>query len=272
MNRKLFFIALGLLDGFMAISLLRTPAGLTVDVLDVGQGDAVLITTSDGNRILVDGGPDFSVLTELGEVLPPGVRRIDLLVLTHPHADHVAGLIPVLERYKVGAVLLSAPAYETMEYAYFMELVRGEGVPIYIAEASSDFRLGTAYLDVLYPFEPLLGETMENVNNASVVLKVSEGESSILLMGDAEQEVEAELLKAGVNLTADVLKAGHHGSKSSSTFAFLEAVDADWMLISCGEVNSYGHPHQVTLESAQNLGMEVLRTDLDGRIHLAEWE
>lgn len=269
MDRKMFYIALALLDLFMVVTLLRTSKALRVDVLDVGQGDAILITTPEQNHILVDGGPDFRVLTELGALLPPGVRTIDLLVLTHPHADHLVGLIPVLERFKVGAVLFSAPAYDTEEYSYFVDLLLRLDVPIYIAEADTDFRFGSTFLDVLYPLESLVGDDVPNVNNASVVLKVNDEWDSILLMGDAEQEVETELLEVygGTDvLEADVLKAGHHGSKTSSTFAFLEVVGAEWMLISCGEGNSYGHPSEQTLNSAQSLGIDVFRTDTEGRI------
>ncbi len=266
MNLKLFLTFVAALDVFLGVNLLRLSPGLRVDVLNIGQGDAVLITTPEQHHILVDGGPDQSVLMELGEALPPAFRELDLLVLTHPHLDHVAGLVPVLQRFEVGAILLGGAHYEGEAYDYFLGQVQSFDGPVYFAQADTDFRLGSVSLDVLYPFKSELGEHFEEVNNSSVVLKVEGEEGSVLLTGDAEKEVEAALVEAGVDLEADVLKAGHHGSDSSSTEEFLKAVDAEWLLISCGVDNSYGHPHLVTLEKASGLGMEVFRSDLEGRL------
>lgn len=266
MNFKLFLTFVAALDVFLGVNLWRLSPALRVDVLDVGQGDAILITTPDQAHILVDAGPDQSVLTELGEVLPPAFRSLDLVVLTHPHLDHLAGLIPVMQRFDVGAVLLSGSAYNSEAYSYFLNQVQDFEGPVYFANADTDFKIGDVNLDVLYPFHNEAGQEFENANNGSLVIKVAWEDSSILLTGDAEQEVEAELLEASVDLEAEVLKAGHHGSDSSSTPEFLEAVAAEWMLISCGEGNSYGHPHQVTLDKAAALGMQVLRTDTEGRI------
>lgn len=231
----------------------------------------MLLSTPEQTHVLIDGGPDWSVLVELGDALPPFVRTLDLVVLTHPHADHVVGLIEVLKRFEVGAVLLSAPAYETEEYTLFIELLSQSGIPVYFAQAEQDFKLGNLALDVLYPFEPLTGARMENVNNASVVLRAQWGEDSVLLMGDAETEVEAELLAhyEGTDLLkADLIKAGHHGSGTSNGETFLQAVDARGILISCGVGNSYGHPHPHTLAEADLLNLQVLRTDLDGRVSI----
>ncbi len=270
MNFKLFLTFVAALDVFMGVNLWRLSAGLRVDVLDIGQGDAILLTTPEQHHILIDGGPDATVLTELGEVLPPAFRDLDLVVLTHPHLDHLAGLVPVLERFEVGALLVSGAAYDSEAYEYFLDQVQGFDGPVYFAEADTDFRVGSVTLDVLYPFSNEVGQSFEEPNNSSVVIKAEWGEESVLLMGDAEKEVEAELLAAWeegeIDLEADVLKAGHHGSDSSSTPEFLEAVSAEWMLISCGEGNSYGHPRQVTLDKAAALGMTVFRTDTEGRI------
>ena len=149
--------------------------------------------------------------------------RPDLLVLTHPHEDHVAGLVPVLDRFEVKAVLLSAPDYENQTYEVFLTRAADLKIPVSFAEAERDFQFGSLTLDVLYPFEAVHGE-MENVNNASVVIRAVRGEDEILLMGDAEQEVEAELLAAWeageLELEADILKAGHHGSRTSSSLNF----------------------------------------------------
>lgn len=247
---------------------LKLPSTLELHMLDVGQGDAILLRTAEGQNILVDGGPGQTVLEELGEVLSPFDRRLDLVILTHPHEDHVAGLVPVLQRFEVGEVLLSAPEYSNQAYEALMEEIAEREIPYSFADDERDFEFEDVKLDVLFPFEPFTGDEMENVNNSSPVIKVVWGEVEVLLTGDAEQEVEEALLAAGVNVRADIIKAGHHGSRSSSTEAFLEAVSAELMLISCGMGNDYGHPHEETLEKADDLGMEVRRTDLEGRISM----
>jgi len=260
----LFSILLAL-DLAIGGSLLRVPDGMELYLLDVGQGDAVLVRTEEGHNILIDGGAGNAVLVELAETLPYLFSEIDLLVLTHPHADHLEGLIFVLDRFEVGAVLLSAPEYRSLAYEAF--LGRLPGMKVFLSDDDVDYRFGETVIDVLYPFESIVGVEMENVNNASVVLMITDGEKRILLTGDAEIEVEEALVeKFGGGLEADVLKAGHHGSKTASAYEFLEAVGAGLLVISCGEENSFGHPHEETLEKAEDLGIEVRRTDLEGRV------
>jgi competence protein ComEC len=178
------------------------------------------------------------------------------------------GLISVLDRFPVKAVLMTMPSYPGIAYDQFLKRLKDYGIPVYSADDGTDFRFGDLTLNVLYPFEPISGVTMKNVNNASPVIRVESPNNQILLMGDAEQEVESALLAKGVDLEADILKAGHHGSKTSSTLPFLEAVDPELMLISVGLDNDYGHPSPTTLEKAAALGIEVRRTDLEGRISL----
>lgn len=251
----IFAIDFGLMN-----SLTKVYPHLQIHVLDVGQGDAILITTPEQNHILIDGGPDNKVLSELPKVMPYLFSRIDLLVLTHPHLDHVAGLVEIVDRYDVGAVLLNPVAYGSGAYEIFLDKIAGR--KIYSANASKDFRLGNTYIDVLYPFDPGLPDA--NPNNASVAIMISQGGHKILLTGDAEKEEEAKLL--GYDLRADIFKAGHHGSRTSSTV--LDQIMPKLMLISCGVQNKYGHPHEETLEKASDLGIEVLRTDLDGNISI----
>jgi competence protein ComEC len=323
-SKTLIFV-LGLVLAFdvaAGMSLAGWPDGFEVHFLDVGQGDAVLLRSPEGHNVLVDGGPGNAVLLELAGEIPYLFPEIDLLVLTHPHADHVEGLVPVLERFEVGAVLMSAPEYESRVYNEFLQLVanggggsggrgpngRGRDLQVYFAEEGVDFELGGMRLDVLYPFEPVTGEKMGNVNNASPVILVEftgcdsppavnlssfwrfgksleagskcDGElGRVLLTGDAELEVEEAVLEAaasgryGLNLEGDfldvdVLKAGHHGSRTASSWEFLSEAAAELMVISVGEGNSFEHPHEEILERAAELGMEVRRTDLEGRVSI----
>lgn len=265
---KYFWIAVVFWSLCVGVALLRWDPHLQVQVLDIGQGDAILVTTLEQNHILVDGGPDSAVLSQLGEALPFFFRDIDLMVLTHPHTDHLVGLISVLQRFEVKAVLLSAPAYQTEEFDAFLRAVEEEGAPVYMADDEVDFRFGSTVVDVLYPFEPTTGDVFSDVNQASVVLKVSDEEGSVLMMGDATVAEEAALLARGVDVRAEVLKVGHHGSRGSSSLAFLEAVAPRLLVISCGLGNGYGHPHRETLDKAAALGVPVLRTDVEGRISL----
>lgn len=254
------------LDLAVGVSLIRLTTGMQIDLLDVRQGDAILITTPEQNHILVDGGPGNDVVLELSETLPYLFSEIDLLVMTHPHADHIEGLIPVLDRFKVGAVLISAPDYDSLAYEHFLKQI--EGMNIFIADDNTDFKLGETVIDVLYPFEPFTGQEVENVNNVSPVMLIKSGESRILLSGDAEVEVEDAVLASNVDIQADILKAGHHGSRTASSLAFLEAVSPEILLVSVGEGNSFEHPHKETLEKAADLDIEILRTDLEGRISI----
>jgi competence protein ComEC len=266
MNRKLLLLfCLICMDLAMLHDLWKIKPELQVEILNVGQGDSILLISPDQHHVLIDGGPGNSVLSELSEVLPESFREIDLMILTHPHLDHIEGLIPVLERFDVKAVMMSAPAYDSMVYDAFLKAVNAEGAILYFADAEVDFRLGSLTLDTLYPFEPVTNKTMKNVNNASPVIKVND---CLLLTGDSELEAEAEILEAGIDLDADILKAGHHGSRTSSSWDFLEAVSPSLMLISAGIDNSYGHPHEETLEKASDLGIEIRRTDLEGRLSL----
>jgi competence protein ComEC len=272
-SRRRFFALLCATLGILGVLFFkhwqRLPDGeLTIDFLDIGQGDAILITTPSSETILIDGGPDATVLQELGEVMPFLHRRLDLVVLTHPHADHVTGLIQVLRRYEVGAVLISGVNYDSALYAAFLDEVAQQHIPLSLARASDDWHFGDVTLDVLYPFESMTGTSMENVNNASVVLMVEYRDHRILLSGDAEQEVETELLAAQVDVDADIFKAGHHGSRTSSTEPFLDAVTPEIAIIQCGTDNEYGHPHPETLEHFQERSIPFYRNDLQGRVRV----
>ncbi|MFA4814860.1 MAG: ComEC/Rec2 family competence protein [Candidatus Gracilibacteria bacterium] len=267
MKKNIWLLGVGLAVLFgLGNICLKIPAPLELHVLDVGQGDAILLRTGEGQNILIDGGPGQAVLEELGEVLSPLDRRLDLVILTHPHEDHVAGLVPILQRFEVDAVLLSAPEYNNAAYEALIEEIGQRKIPYSFADDDNDFVFGDLKLDVLFPFEPFTGDTVENVNNVSPVIKVTWKDTEILLTGDAEREVEEQLLAAGVDVSADILKAGHHGSRTASTLEFLEAVGPETLIISCGLGNDFGHPHAEILQKAEDLAAQVLRTDLDGRV------
>ena len=228
---------------------LSAPDGkLHVTFLDVGQGDATLIVTPSGRQVLVDGGPDPRLVTRgLGARLPFYDRSLDVVALTHPHGDHLNGLLEVLDRYDVDLFLHRSADYPTAEYARWEQALADRDGRSRVLEAHRGYRIDLGdgvVLDVLHPGPVTLdGET----NNNSLVLRLSYGEVVFLLTGDVETPVESALLARGAPLDATVLKVGHHGSDSSTSAAFLEAVSPSLAVISVGEDNRFGHPDAAVL-------------------------
>ncbi|MBN2098897.1 MAG: DNA internalization-related competence protein ComEC/Rec2 [Dehalococcoidia bacterium] len=240
---------------------------LTVSVLDVGQGDSILIKTPAGQQILIDGGPSpDTVCQQLGKRMPFWDKSLDMLVLTHSDDDHLVGLMGVLRRYKVSHVLESGYG-EGPIYREWLTGVEEKEISWSIARAGQEIDLGEGIvLQVIYPHEDLLEGTDSKPNSNSVVLRLVWNEISFLLTGDADDAAEQEMLYGGVlrGLDCTVLKVGHHGSKYSTTPEFLDAVDPQVAVISVGEGNTFGHPSDELL--ARLNGVEVYRTDECGTI------
>ncbi len=239
---------------------------LSVTILDVGQGDAILIEGPEGNRVLVDGGPSGEAITSaLGRHLPFYDRRIDLIVLTHAQADHLGGLPTVLERYDVGGVLATRFAAESALYQDWTKVLSESHVarPVAMRGEWVDLGDGTR-LTVLNPSVTTALGDASGLNDTSVVLRLTMGDASILLTGDISQAAEAALIRQGTDLRATVLKVPHHGSRTSSSPQFLSRVDPLIDVISVGAGNSFGHPTQETLDRLQ--GDAVLRTDENGDV------
>jgi len=232
-------------------------------VFDVGQGDAIFVRTPGHYDILIDGGPDNEVVYKLGEYLPFYDREIDLMVLTHPHADHVVGLIEVLNRYKVKKIFTTGVLYYSPDYLVWLDKIKEKNIPVEIIDSQRTLVLpDQTRLEILFPDHSLEGKEIDNVNNASIVAKLTYKETEILLTGDYEDE--ESLVEKGLDLSADILKSGHHGSDTGNDLEFLKAVDPETVVISCGEGNKFGHPHQATLDNLEGLGINVFRTDLQG--------
>lgn len=238
---------------------------LKVYFFDVGQGDSILIRTPGGKDILIDGGPDATVLERLGETLPYWDRQIDLVILTHPHADHIQGLDDVMKNYQVGEVIETDMKSPTPEENYFNKLAVSDGSVQEKAIKGEKINIENDIdLQVLYPFTYQMEE--ENINDYSVVIKMNYKGKSFLFTGDATTEVEAEILDQ--NLDSDFLKVGHHGSRYSSSLQFLEKVSPAVSIISVGEGNSFGHPTKDTLDRLSSIGSRVIRTDRSGTVEV----
>jgi len=259
-------LVLALLAAIAWFALARLPDGkLHVWFLDVGQGDAILIRAPDGRQILVDGGPSpAALLDELGEVLPFWDRSLDLVVLTHGDADHVTGLVPLLERYKVTAAVDGAQPGDR-ESAAWLAAVEAAGIPRVTATAGTRLAAGALVLTVLSPSAQGAGDAWSS-NDGSLVLRLDYGETSVLLAGDAEEAAEQAMMDAGLQLAAKVLKVGHHGSAASTSTAFLAQVAPQVAVISVGAENRFGHPSPEVLRRLA--GVQVLRTDEHGRIEV----
>lgn len=240
---------------------------LRISFLNIGQGDSIFIQGPTGIKMLVDGGPDRSVLRELSKQLWPWERHIDVLVETHPDKDHIAGLGDVLERYNVSYFLESGVPDQTNVSLHVKDDVAKEkGITHTTVHRGDRLQLGGgAYADVLFPDTD---QSQQKVtNDGSVVLHVVYGKTSFLLTGDLPSPYEDHLVALdGTHLKSDVLKAGHHGSRYSTDALWLKAVGPSTVVISAGKGNSYGHPHKEVLERISRYGAQVLSTSDSGTI------
>ena len=247
----------------------RAPDKLEVDFLDVGQGDAILIKTPGGQNVLIDGGPDKTVVKRLGENLPFWDKRIDLMILTHPHDDHVAGLVEVLKRYEVTRILYTGATHNAPNYLTWLKTARDKKVFLTIVDKPKTLALGRGVeLKIFYPEQSFLNKEVKDLNDSSIVMKLVYGQSAFLLTGDAGLAVEKNLLAGGADLMAEVLKVGHHGSEYSTSQEFLDKVKPRMAVIEVGKDNDFGHPNLRIVKRLERAGARVLRTDLDGTIKM----
>lgn len=238
---------------------------LQLTFLDVGQGDAALAVTPKGQDILIDGGPNDSVVAKLDKTIPFYSHKIDAIVLTHPHADHVAGLVAVAKKYQIDKVYMSGVVHTAPEYIAFLDEIKSHNIPVQLVKAGDSLDFGDRIrLDFLFPLTTLKNQTVDNLNNSSVVSRLSWGKSSALLMGDLESEGQDALLASKPSLKSDILKFSHHGSKDSVNQKFLAEVAPKYVVISVGKDNMFGHPSKEALNVLT--GLIVFRTDYDGDV------
>lgn len=241
--------------------------GITFTILNIGQGDAVFIEAQNGNQILIDGGPNGKILEELGNVMPFYDRTIDALILTHPHEDHLNGLNEVLKNYKVNAVLESGNRGETSSYDVFQKLIKQNGARHFYVKRGTKLNIDkNLRLNILLPIFNLQNG---GIHDQMVAGKLIYGKTSFMLTGDMEKNLENYLTTfEKENLRSDVLKVGHHGSKTSTSENFLGWVSPKYAVISVGEKNKYGHPHKEVVDRLEKFGAQIFRTDLNGMIKI----
>ncbi len=262
-------LAVGLI--FIAYSRVVPTYNLNVNFYNVGQGDSTFIQTFQGNQILVDGGPGNTVLNELSHDMPFFDRTIELMIVSHPHEDHVSGLIEVLKRYKVEKILLPDVEFKSDTFEEFLRLSDEKQIEkIYGFEGKRIYLDDATVFDIYYPppghfiadnnysgFK----ENKRNPNDVSIVGKLSFGKTKILFTGDAGEEIE-KLILPKYNLDSDILKVGHQGSKYSSSTELLQEVTPEYSVIMVGK-NSYGHPTPEAMERIKTIGSKIFRTDLN---------
>ncbi|MCX6721505.1 MAG: MBL fold metallo-hydrolase, partial [Candidatus Staskawiczbacteria bacterium] len=276
-----FLMALNVF-AWQEVFVLTAPRLLKVDFLSVGQGDSEFIETPQGHQILIDGGPDSTVLGKLNSLLPFWDKTIDVVILTHPEKDHMAGILDVLQRYKVNYFLwtgvvktdaenkqLAALLKEvsTARSPLLAKLSKTQPTKVLTVNAGEQIGAGDVLIDILFPFEDLAGKEIKNTSNDTcLVARLTYGKDSFLFTGDIDSAAEKEIAEKE-NIASDVLKIAHHGSKYSTSDLFLEAVKPKIAVIEVGK-NSYGHPTTEVLNRLEKFGIQIKRTDKDGDVKL----
>lgn len=261
----IFFAALLVLLSYLSWQIFAEAKPLQVIFLDVGQGDSILI--QKGMReILIDGGPSGKTeLAKLGEHLPYFDREIEVVIATHPDKDHIAGLVEAARNYKIGKVLATRAEKDTAVFQEWKNVLDFNKTEIIEAMRGDEISLDGAKLKIIFPDGPV-DPSAGDANNKSIVARLDFGGSSFLFTGDIESPAEREILAGGENIDVDFLKIAHHGSKYSSSEAFLDAASPAEAVISVGANNSYGHPTEAVLNALKKRNIQILRTDEGGDI------
>ncbi len=238
-------------------------SSFVIHFFDVGEGDSTLVEC-DGDMMLIDGGIPSCSQFLYSYLEQHGISYLDYIVCTHAHEDHVGGLAGALNFAKVGTAYAPITEYDSRSFNSFVKYLSQQEKRITVPEAGEHFMLGSANVTILAPIDLYLAE--DNINNSSIVLRIVYGNTSFIITGDAEEAEEKTILDAGYELNSTVLRVGHHGSQTSTSQAFLTAVNPQYCVISVGKDNQYEHPHEVTLQKLQEAEAIVYRTDINGEI------
>jgi len=232
-----------------------------VHFIDVGQGDSVLVQTNQGS-VLIDGGDNHMGDRVVTYLRNAGISELTYVIATHPHADHIGGLIAVLNEFPVGTLIMPPVTHTTRTFERFLDAIENNDVPLKEPVAGNTFSVGDAVFTIIAPNS----SGHQNLNDYSVSVRIVVGSTSFIVTGDAEEISELEMIQAGHYLSADALRVGHHGSRTSTTQEFLDAVNPSIAVISVGRDNGHGHPHRVVMDRLQDAGIRIYRTDEHGHI------
>jgi competence protein ComEC len=234
---------------------------IEVHFIDVGQGDSILIESNNAS-MLIDAGENNKGSTVVNYLKAHGIEKLDYVIGTHPHSDHIGGLDTVIKAFPVDKVILPSVTHTTNTFEDVLDAITDKNLKLTKAQAGDQYSLGLANFTIISPDS----NTYEDLNNYSVVIRLTYGDTSFLLTGDAEKLSEKAMVKSGYNLSADVLKLGHHGSSYSSGADFLDDVNPSYAVISVGKDNQYGHPHVETIQTMMDRNIKLYRTDEQGTI------
>ncbi|OSA95066.1 UNVERIFIED_ORG: MBL fold protein [Clostridium botulinum] len=232
---------------------------MKVHYIDVGQGDSELIQV-DGKNILIDAGNNDSMAYNYLKQL--GIKKIDYIMATHPHSDHIGGMTQIINEFDIGEFYAPKVNHSTKTFENMIKALQNKGIKLTAPTPGDTLNLGNATLQFLAPNSA----KYEDMNNYSIACKLKYGNTSYVFMGDAEALSEGEILAKQLDISADVLKLGHHGSHSSTSQAFLDKINPKYAIVSCGKGNDYGHPHKETIDKLNTKNIEILRTDVSGTI------
>ncbi len=238
---------------------------LTVAFLNIGQGSATFIESPTGVQVIIDGGPNKTLMREISSVLPWYDKHIDMLIVTNPDKDHYEGFIPILDRFTVDVFMESGTITKVEAFAILKQKISKKKIPDIVARRGQVIDIGGgAYIEILFPDRDVSGLSS---NKGSIVARLVYGDTSLLFQGDSPKAMENYLVSLGKEiLDSDMIGVGHHGSKTSSGEEYIKAVSPKYAIISSGKGNSYGHPHQETLDTLNKNKVQILRTDEIGRI------
>jgi competence protein ComEC len=237
---------------------------MKVTYIDVGQGDSILIQVN-GKNLLIDAGPNESTDKLLSYLGKQDIKKLDYIIATHPHEDHIGGMTSVIKKYNIGKFYAPKKITNTKAFEDMVKSLKSKQLKINVASAGVHLDLGkNAKCEMIAPNEM----NYENLNNYSAVLKITYGKVKFLFTGDAEKLSEDEILSKNYDISCDLLKIGHHGSSSSSSKSFLDKASPKIAVISCGKNNDYGHPNHKTVDALEKKKMQIYRTDVDGSIVL----
>ncbi|MEA4960435.1 MAG: ComEC/Rec2 family competence protein [Lutispora sp.] len=257
----IIYLAVAIMNGGLVENSNVAADGMKVHFIDVGQADSILIQ-SDEATMLIDGGNNADAEAVVDYIKSQNIKKLDYVIGTHPHEDHIGGLDAVIESFDIGAVYMPKAMSTTKTFEDVLKAISNKGLKVNTPIPGTNINLGSAVFTILAPNS----ERYESTNNYSIVIKLTNGKNSFLFTGDAESISEKEMLAKGFDLYAEVLKVGHHGSTTSTTKEFLDMVNPRYAIISVGKDNQYGHPHKEILDRLRKKNIIVYRTDESGTI------
>lgn len=270
LKKYLFFIGIILIIFYFLITYQTSKKNnnLEVSFIDSGQADAIFIKTPNQKNIIIDFGSEQG-LKQLEKEIEWWNKQIDLIIITHPHDDHITGLLPIIKKYKIKQIMYNGLDYESNVYNELLNLITEYNIPLLLPNYNQIINIEPdCFLNIIYPITSFYQQTIDNINNSSIVSRLVCNNSSFLFMGDVETKIENEILATNLNIKSDVIKISHHGSVTASSEKFLEKVDPKIAIIMVGKNNNFNHPSLRLIKRLDKLNIKLFRTDQDGTIKI----